>query len=340
MVRTLNQLLVAMSNDMAIDRYYDESEDDFTYRLCYSALGQWCLRIAQNTDNISIGTTKHNQTLVLNELLQHYLRVFPAIADRYIDKGRDQDSFSVHIRRVFEETGYLLTDSTNRVQIANFGRSILIGNCALFFGIPDVAYSVNGLGVFRSPIEYKVTIRDFLIRDDLTWEEFFYSQYDLIDFSCRDLNIGDLEFFDPLSSNVPSKSWRQDLKTDFSVARKSEFGPFYKVFRMSDGVIQFAEEPIEPQKDSFTSNEFRRLYFALKAYYKNPIKAIVERKDANYSKIRLRGFLPNREYLFLLLLSWPINNAFNRVSFVIKTEFIPDLINVFTNLGVEIYGGE
>lgn len=335
----MNELLTAMSTDMGIEPYQGESEDSFIYRLCYSALGQWCLRTAQNSSHGIIGTTKHNQTIVLNELMLRYSELFPTVANRFVDTSNRQLSFPVHIRRVYEETGFLLTDDNNRNRLANYGRSIPIGNTALFFGIPNTTYSVNGLGAFTNSTAYKVSAREFLIRDDLTWGEYFLSQFDIIDFYDRDINIDELEFFNPLSNNVPSQSWGRQIETDCSVARKSEQGPYYRVMRAADFSLQFADELVEPQNDSFTSYEFRRLYFALKAHYNNPLKATISKQDAEYSKIRVSGHLPNREYYYLLLLSWPVNNVFDKVNFLIRNRFIPEVTTALINIGIEVRGG-
>lgn len=331
----MNELLTAMSEDMGIERFRGETEDSFIYRLFYSALGQWCLRIAQYSVNDVIGTTKHNHTIVLNELLERYSELFPTVAEKFIKLNR-QISFSVHIRKVYEETGYLLTDESNRNRLANYGRSISIGSTALFFGISNKPHSVNGLGVFDNLTSYNVSTSEFFIRDCLSWEEYFQLQFDTIDFYERDIALDELEFFNPLSRSVPSQSWEKDMKTDCSVARKSESGPFYRVMRFADGSLQFADELIEPQSDKFTSYEFRRLYFAIKAHYKNPLKAYVTTQDAVYSKIKIRGHLPNREYYYLLLLSWPVNNAFNKNSFLMKNDFILEITTLLTNIGISV----
>lgn len=334
----MNELLTAMSSDMGIDRFRDEPEDSFIYRLCYSALGHWCLRIAQNSLNGSIGTTKNNQTIMLNELVLRYSELFPSIAGRYVDPSNSDTNFPVHIRRAYEETGYLLTDDNNRNHLANFGRSIPIGKTALFFGIPDTRYSINGLGTFTNPTDYKVSVRELLVRDDLTWEEYFQSKFDIIDFYERDINLDELEFFNPQSNNVPSQSWGQQMDIDCSVARKSEWGPFYRVIRAAD-VLLFADEPIEPQSDSLTSYEYRRLYFALKAHYMKPLKATITKQDEEYSEIKVGGHLPNREYYYLLLLSWPVNSAFDKVNFLLRNDFIPAVTAALANIGIEVREG-
>lgn len=335
----MNELLFAMSTDMGIDRYQGESNDSFIFRLCYSALGQWCLRTAQCSLDGIVGSTKHNQTIVLNELIHRYNELFPGIADMLIDKSKQQIGLPAHIRRVYVETGYLLTDKNNRNNLVNFGRSIQVGNTSLFFGVPNTAYTVNGLGVFTIPTSYKSSAREFLIRDGLSCEEYFQSRFDVIDFYEKDINVDELEFFNPLSSKIPSLSWSKKIETECSIARRSELGPFYRVMRESDSSLLFADEPIEPQNDSLISYEFRRLYFAIKAHYHNPLKANVIKQDAEYSKIKIGGYLPNREYYYLLLLSWPLNNAFDKVNFLLKNDFVPEVTSALTNIGIEVTGG-
>jgi len=331
----LNELLLAMSSDMKISRFHNESEDSFVYRLCYSSLGQWCLNLARNKENNVIGTTKHNQTIVLNDLVQRYSELFPGIAVRFVDTSTQPMSISVFIRRVYEETGYLLTDENNHNRLANFGRSIRVGNQSLFFGLPSSVYAVNGLGVFASPTDYEVAIREFLIRDSLTCEDYFHARFDNIDFYEREIDIRELELFNPASESKPSQSWAKSMTTDCTVARRYETGPFYRIMQCQ-GKVLFADEPVEAQSDCFTSYEYRRLYFAMKRHYGHPLKAWIAEIDSEYSKIRVGGHLPNREYYFLLLLSWPEHSAFDKVNFIIKNCVLDEAISMLTNIGLEV----
>lgn len=331
----MNDLLNRMAADMSISSFQDESMESFVYRICYSALGQWCLATAKCND---CRTSKHNQTIVMKEILTRLIELFPFITDRFINTGNQQVCLCVHIRRLYEETGYLLTDENNHNRLANYGRSIQIGSKSLFFGLPITAFSVNGLGVYTDSSDYLVNIRDFLIRDKLNCEEFFRSRFDSIDFYDRDIELQELEFFNPKSKNVPSHSWSKSLYTDCTVARKSERGPFYRVMKISD-LLQFADESMEQQNDGFTSYEYRRLYFALKYHYKNQLKANIKKIDKLYSKIKVGGHLPNREYYLLLLMTWPEKNAFDKGNFIILNEFLPVAIDVLENIGIEIKGG-
>jgi hypothetical protein len=334
----MNDLLKAMSNDMNIPRYQNESYESFVYRLCYSALGQWCLSTARNLTGGVEGSTKNNQTIILNDLLLRYGELFPQVVERFIDTSNQQTSFSVFVRRTYEVTGYLLTGSDTHNRIANYGRTIRVGEKFLYFGFPVKPQEVNGLGVFANPTNYLVILKDYIIRDSLSSEEYFNARFDPIDFYERDIDICELEFFNPKSFNVPSRSWVKKPETDCTVARKAAKGPFYRIMKLADE-IQFADEPVEPQSDSFTSYEFRRLYFALKAHYGNPLNATITKLDELYSKIQLRGHLPNREYYLLLLLSWPEKNAFDKVSFLIRNDLLDSVVKVLANIGIEIKEG-
>lgn len=333
----INDLLKTMSVDMNIPRFNNETDDSFAYRLCYSALGQWCLHIGHNMSGKNVGTSKHNQTNVLNELLAKYIELFPNISERFINLSNQQSNISVFIRKTYEETGYLLTDQNNHNKLANYGRSIKLGNQILFFGLPQIVYAVNGLGVFSAPTTYEVTLKDFLIRDNLSCEEYFQACFDPINFYERDIDIQELEFFNPLVNSVPSQSWYKNLETDCSVARKTDTGPFFRVMRMPEGIL-FSEEPIEIQSDSFTSYEYRRLYFAMKKHYKNPSKVLVSQLDNEYSKIRIGGYLPNREYYFILLLSWPEHSAFDKVNYILKNNLMDEALLMLINIGFQIEG--
>lgn len=335
----INELLKTMSIQMNIPSFQNETEGSFVYRLCYSALGQWCLSVGRNEDGMNVvGTSKHNQTIVLNALLERYCELFPRIAERFVDSNNQQSNISAYIRRVYEETGYLLTDADNHNRLANYGRSIKFGNQSLFFGIPQEIYAINGLGVFSAPTPYEVIAKDFLIRDSLTCEEYFQARFDPIDFYERDINIQELELFNPLSNSVPSRSWTRNLETDCSVARNFETGSFYRVMQTSSG-IRFADEPIEVQSDNITSYEYRRLYFAMKNHYGNPVKGWVTKIDEEYSKIRVGGHLPNREYYFLMLLAWPEHSAFDKANFIIRNCLLEPVLAVLENIGLEIKGG-
>ena len=159
----MNNLLEAMASDMNIRQYWKETEDSFQYRIILSALGQWCLRSASSPD---YSITKHSQTILLNELLEKYLDLFPKIKPMF---ETDYVPVSVFIRRVYEEMGYLFTDLNNKNHIASSGKCVEIDHGFLYLGAYEPA-SVFGLGVITDNYAPSLTNwRELLIRDNLTW---------------------------------------------------------------------------------------------------------------------------------------------------------------------------
>ena len=327
----MNKLLEAMASDMNIRCYTGESNASFEYRLIFSALGQWCLRSVASPD---YNITKHSQTLLLNNLLEKYVALFPEIAPMF---ETETIPVPVFIRSVYEEIGYLFTNENNENHIANLGKSIELDSGMLYFGAFEPA-SISGLGVITenyapSPIEW----REVLIRDRLTWEQFIANQYDIVLFDHRDFSTDELQFFDPLSRYSPSNSWGNRMTTDRTIARKTPNGPFYKVMKSNDKLV-FCEEPQNANSEELTSFEYRRLYFALKKDYGNPLNARIKRLDNEHSELLIDGHLPNREYFLLLLCAWPHEQVFNKNKFIIKNQAFTLIKDVFNNLAIEIKG--
>lgn len=327
----MNKLLEAMASDMNINRYFDESDASFEYRLLFSGLGQWCLRSASSPDD---GITKHSQTLLLNGLQEKYTNLFPEAKTMF---ETDTVPATVFIRRVYEETGYLFTDENNKNHIANHGKCIAIDDASIYFGAYEPA-SISGLGVITKNYAPCLTDwRNVLIRDKLTWEQFITNQYDIVLFDDRDISVDELQFFDPLSRYSPSNSWGSRMTTDKTIARKTINGPFYKVMKSNNELV-FCEEPQNASPDELISFEYRRLYFALKREYDNPLIARIKMLDNEHSELSIGGHLPNREYYLLLLCAWPYQQVFNKNKFVIKNQAIKLIKEVLGNLAIEIKG--
>ena len=327
----MNKLLEAMASDMNIQHYLGESETSFEYRVILSGLGQWCLRSAASPEG---GVTKHSQTSLLNNLLEKYVDLFPEVAPMF---ETETIPVSVFIRRVYEEIGYLFTDENNKDHIANHGKCIAISDGNIYFGTVEPA-SISGLGVITNKYAPSLTDwRNVLIRDELTWEQFITNQYDIVLFDDRDISADELQFFNPLSHRSPSNSWGHRMITDRTIARKIPNGPFYKVMQSNNGLI-FCEEPQNTSPDELISFEYRRLYFALKKAYENPLRARIKALDDKHSELQIDGHLPNREYYLLLLCAWPYQQVFNKNKFIIKNQAIALIKDVLSNLAVEIKG--
>lgn len=327
----MNDLIQAMASDMNINTYYGESNDSFIYRVIYSALGRWCLVSACAEGGIS----KHGQSILLNQLIEKYSDLFPKIKEMLVQEN--EPSLSGFIRHIYEETGFLITDSSNRNHLASYHRGLEIGSKKLLYGISSKD-SVEGLGSFSEDVKYTIPWREALLRDSLSCEEYVNSAFDITLFSQRDILQDSLQYFDPKRNCAPSSSWTNTMVTDKTIARSISNGAYYRVMRYNDEVLFFEDFP-NSGTEALTDFEYRRLYYALKKFYGYPLKAQVQCLDKQYVRISFGGHLPNREYYLILLCSWPCRMFSNKREFITKKENLHFIKEVLENLGIETIGG-
>ncbi len=335
----MNELIDIMSDDMNIHPYTNEPAEYFGYRVIYSALGLWCLTSALSEKEGKRGISKNAQSILLHDLSKKYVELCP-MAKRFIFASRNID-IAIFIRNIYEQTGYLLTLDNNYNVLNNSGETIKVSETDyLYFGLPATYYIVNGLGIHCRNGRHEVKLNDFLIRDSLTPEEYIKVKYDECDFNERDIDVAELEFFNPFYYGNISNSWHGYMKSNMTMARKSKMGPYYKTIRKEDGTLLFADDSSEDELDALTGAEFRRLYIALRYHYDNPMQLLICPIDEAYSYIRILGQLPNREYFYLLMNAWPRYGFFDRNHFIIRNELTIQTAEVLGAIGFTARKGE
>lgn len=335
----MNELINIMADDMNIHPYTNEPAECFGYRVIYSALGLWCLTSALSEKEDKRGISKNAQSILLHDLSKKYVELCP-MAKRFIFASRNID-IAIFIRNIYEQTGYLLTLDNNYNVLNNSGETIKVSETDyLYFGLPATYYIVNGLGIHCRNGRHEVKLNDFLIRDSLTPEEYIKVKYDECDFNERDIDVAELEFFNPFYYGNISNSWHGYMKSNMTMARKSKMGPYYKTIRKEDGTLLFADDSSEDELDALTGAEFRRLYIALRYHYDNPMQLLICPIDEAYSYIRILGQLPNREYFYLLMNAWPRYGFFDRNHFIIRNELTIQTAEVLGAIGFTARKGE
>ena len=335
----MNELIDIMSDDMNIHPYTNEPAEYFGYRVIYSALGLWCLTSALSEKEGKRGISKNAQSILLHDLSKKYVELCP-MAKRFLFASRNID-IAIFIRNIYEQTGYLLTLDNNYNVLNNSGETIKVSETDyLYFGLPATYYIVNGLGIHCRNGRHEVKLNDFLIRDSLTPEEYIKVKYDECDFNERDIDVAELEFFNPFYYGNISNSWHGYMKSNMTMARKSKMGPYYKTIRKEDGTLLFADDSSEDELDALTGAEFRRLYIALRYHYDNPMQLLICPIDEAYSYIRILGQLPNREYFYLLMNAWPRYGFFDRNHFIIRNELTIQTAEVLGAIGFTARKGE
>ena len=335
----MNELINIMADDMNIHPYTNEPAEYFGYRVIYSALGLWCLTSALSEKEDKRGISKNAQSILLHDLSKKYVELCP-MAKRFIFASRNID-IAIFIRNIYEQTGYLLTLDNNYNVLNNSGETIKVSETDyLYFGLPATYYIVNGLGIHCRNARHEVKLNDFLIRDSLTPEEYIKVKYDECDFNKRDIDVAELEFFNPFYYGNISNSWHGHMKSNITMARKSKMGPYYKIIRKEDGTLLFADDGSEDELDALTGREFRRLYIALRYHYDNPMQLLICPIDEAYSYIRILGQLPNREYFYLLMNAWPRYGFSDRNHFIIRNELTVQTAEVLGTIGFTAKKGE
>ena len=192
----MNKLMKTMSEDMNIFAYTGEPEEAYGYRILYSALGLWCLTSALSEKEGKKGISKNAQTILSHSLLDRYLNVCP-LAKRFLTGIRNVD-IAVRIRNVYEQMGYLITLEDNENVLNQGGETIRITDKdSIFLGIPQEAYRINGLGVHIKNSGREISLKEYLVRDDLLPEEYLMSCFNICDFDEKDIDCSELEFFNP-----------------------------------------------------------------------------------------------------------------------------------------------
>lgn len=335
----MNKLIEIMALDMNIQPYTNEPVESFEYRVIYSALGLWCLKSALSEKENEKGISKNAQSILLHNLAEKYVTLYPETKQSvFISKNTD---IAVFIRNIYEQTGYLLTKDNNSNVLNDSGETVRFTDKEhLFLGLPESGYIVNGLGIHTKTRGVEIELKDFLVRDSLTFEEYLAVHFDECDFVTRDIDSEELEFFDPYYYGNVSKSWYKRMKSDITMARKSPIGPYYRVIRKTDGSYLFTDDFCKDDHDALTGAEFRRIYVALKKYYDNPMQLLICPIDESYTHIRILGQLPNREYYYMLLNAWPKNDFLDRNNFIIRNELTKQVAEVLGMIGFAARNGE
>ena len=335
----MNKLIKIMAYDMGIRPYDGEPEGSYGFRIIYSALGIWCLESALCERGGEKGISKNAQSILLHNLAEQYSDLCPDSREKLF--GYRKSDIAVFIRNLYEQAGYLLTLENNYNVLNKSGETVeLSEDDYLYLGLPPWGFSIQGLGIHSKNNGNSIDLSDFLIRDSLNVEQYIAVNYDDCDFEQKEININELEFFNPCYYGKASNAWCRHMPTNMTMARRSINGPYYRVKRDEDGILIFADEYSSGDIDSLTGAEFRRLYVALKHYYDNPMQILVCPINERYTHIKVLGQLPNREYYYLLLNAWPKNDFADRYNFIISNKLTAQVSTVLEKVGFSIRKGE
>ena len=328
----MDKMIEQMAQDMSITRYKSENDYEFYIRIIYSALGLWGLSYAARKVENQFGISKITFTKKLNELAKAYISTFPSI-NRYFNIEVSEVSIGLYIRQIYEELGYLLYNQQKLI-IAPYGRGLrLTDGQYLFFGLPKNIKFVSGLGIVSEDSSFADNIANILIRDDLHPIAYVRKSFDLIQFDEWNKSSEGISYFNPLSKNNISNSWKDYPTTEFTVV-KDNMNNFYKVVCYDKKIRYYSNDKTSVTTEGLFGCDYRRLYYSLKNYYDNAFNVIVREVNERYIRLDLYGRLPNREQHFLSLIGWPVQNFNNKNGYIIRKEFFDIIKNSLYKIGV------
>ena len=326
----MNRLILQIAQDLNIPIFLEETEEDYINRILYSALGVWCLNLAERKGATGFNANKTFLTRELNKLAKSYTQLFPQFSNFV-----GETDIGLFIRTIYEELGVLYFEN-DVIQTAKYGRGLDVSDGVLYFGLPECIERVDGQGIISDSAVYKVDLNEILIRDLISPTKLIQELFDPIHFDAWNKDIM-LEFFDPLSKLNTSSSWKRECKVKFTYARNPDTKDHYRV--ICDDNFQVQLHVLDNSVDNnqtLTGCEYRRKYYALMSYYSSPFNVFISNIDDEYSRIKFYGKLPNREGFFLALISWPIKSVENAKEFIVRNKYLFVLNNMFDNLGIKL----
>lgn len=330
----IHPLFRQIANDLSIKQYQGERDELYISRLTYSALGYWCLALAQQ----DYGVSKAYLTKRLNDLLKEYEDAFPVIKTYFADIVTQQNVDLSSIRKTYEELGYLLVDEENRVSIAKYGRGLKNDNSYLFFGLPSSTIQMKGLGIFSDTCQYVERLKNAIIRDDVPPKEYVKFEFNPISFRewKRDESI---EFFDPKCRSNLYNSWKSYPKTKYTIGRVNDI--YYKFIISDNGSPEsYMEQNLGGDRDALPGGEYRRLLYALKTFYNCSAACSLKVIDENYYMLKLYSRLPNREAFLLKLMAWPAINLMRENEWIIPKDNVSLIKEALIRIGIKVHIGE
>ena len=328
-----------IANELNIEKYLEENNDQFSYRVFYSLAGEWMKSLAQSAGNENVRINKASLRGVIKDLYNALVSSNENLVKMCFTE--DDDDFN-YIRDTLFRSGdlveygfpskvcsclehfYSISDkySIHVGRIGSSGRDIVSGLSFLSkAGEEDTNTSI--FNAFNIPeAGYKNTYEKYAKRLKKN----------------NMLSLDGLEFFNINSKKVFSASWENTPfynSDNITIGREklNYSGYQYRIIKKCEEFYcSYDFNEFEQLPDV---RETQRLIYAVKKEYGKPATVSYENKGL-YSRWTYWSRLPSPEEYLLRYIGWPLNGLRNQnSSFLIRSE-LDDLVNKMNNnLGIE-----
>lgn len=343
-----SKLLKEISNSLGIEKYNNEPESSYTYRLIYSALAAWCSKIAQDKRVMLIedasgfnNVSKSHVTQKINELLNGYLKIFPEVEGSF---DSQKEGFAPYLRKTFEYAGYFISDN-QKVYLRN-NDVVRFVECSedkekLIIGEYFNGDHVRGAGIYREDVSgcEKATMNDIVLSRFENYEKEIRKIL-----KCKPIQeYGDIEYLNNFKNPNSSKieSWSDFAPKRIGIAKNRQNQEFYLYDKVDEEIRYYRLPEIYNKIIGINRYEINRMVYWVRAFRKFPQRIYYRILDEKYVQIHLTNDVPFREQIALRLLGWPKDYFWNRWDYVVPQENFMEVTKIFKNLQgdmVEKYG--
>lgn len=336
-----NDLIKDMFERMKIPRFRDENANDYMYRVLYSALAFWTLRIAEDRINLNKVCSKNHMSSRLGSVLERFLVVLPECTEYFNVGSSPSLEVSKYFMEAYLDTGYLLSSENYYIELAKYGRTVNMDGMVLFYGLTK-NIAMNGLGVFANEHYNERSIEEIMFSNGIDAGIFAKNVFgEFRDRMTNRIKEDDYDFFNPCVRAKLSESWQRGLAVDYSIARKKVYNnyEFYLCRRVDGEILSCACPDTLCETVGMFGFELRRIMYGLKFINDNAGVAQIE-TGLDCFVLKLNSKLPNKEKLMLMLLGWPLNKYDNETMYLFSNIFKNSVTQLINNLNIRIENNE
>lgn len=332
-----------IAKDLKITQFSKENESQFISRIIYSAISEWIKastfdRKIDNHEGVKEeGCTKQHITRKCGEILEGFLEIYPSIEFYFYPVEENDPKPIQEIQKRLFLGGVLVSGENNTVQLSKEKTGFVDNN--LFFErgcFYEPEKQAFGLGCYRNNQNGNipcVRLEElfFIPNENAEKTVNYYIKKLKSDFN----NISDIpdywSFFDYSSKKSFHNSWNGyfDKNGKITVYKNNINNSDYGFIKYSEGKFFFTPFP----HHIIQTKEIRRILYGIRSIENNPCNSELTIQGKSV-KIQLYTSLPLREQSLLYMISWPVNNMYDRTQYITSIKFLPIIQRILSNLNV------
>jgi hypothetical protein len=350
-----NDLYATISADLGIQKFLGENDMEFHFRLVYSALGSWVLKLATDRDMDHKDLKQVSRAHVTNsviDILNAFLSL-DSLLEVYFKKRKPRDdekwklSLIRYIEDCYENLGYYDFFADYYIHETSDAKYLsVIDNHILNVDNSSDCEFMVGLG--RYVAKTKECIYDFMdfFPGTANAKSAFETIVNYVSYQkfIKDYP-GQLEIYDIDKRMWSSFDMKIALKYPLSMLRVDNLT--YAILKSENGNLYMGKLPEiynKTCKDSYFSREIWRLICGMASYLGKPFHVKIKHHFKNGIIIDFRNLniisLPKRERIMLRAMTWPYRSCLDDLTLITYEKFRPAIEKIFNRLCIEVQGEE